>query len=106
MCSRSPDLAAFGLRLRGDDFAGGYELAFLLPERMVKLHDETIYAVEGLDRPFSLEIVAYEDMLDVCIDERRCIINRCPQQRGDKLFFFAHNAEVTLHNLQVEPLLR
>ncbi len=101
-----PGSATFGLRLRGDDFAGGYELAFLLPERMVTLHDTTIYGVEGLEQPFSLEIVAYEDVLDVCIDERRCIINRCPQQRGDKLFLFAHNAEVTLHNLQIEPLLR
>jgi beta-fructofuranosidase len=101
-----PGAAKFGLRLRGDDFAGGCELAFLVPERMVTLHDTTIYGVEGLAQPFSLEIVAYEDVFDVCIDERRCIINRCPQPRGDKLFLFAQNAEVTLHNLQVEPLLR
>ncbi len=102
----APGAAAFGLRLRGDDFAHGYELACMLPERMVKLHDEVIYAVDGLDRPFGLEIVAYEDILDVCIDRRRCIVNRCPQQHGDELFFFAHNADVTFDNLQIEPLLR
>ncbi len=101
-----PGSAAFGLRMRSGDFASGYELAFLLPERIIKLHNETIYAVDGLDCPFSLEIVAYEDILDVCIDGRRCIVNRCPEQRGDQLFFFAHNADVTFCNLQVEPLLR
>ena len=100
-----PGAGAFGLRLRGEDFAHGYELACMLPERMVKLHDEEIYTVEGLDRPFGLEIVVYEDMLDVCIDQRRCIINRCPEQHGEQLFFFAHNADVTFCNLQVVPLL-
>lgn len=95
----------FGLRLRSQDFAGGYELAFLLPERMVKLHSETIYAVDGLDRPFTLEILAYEDILDVCIDNRRCIVNRCPEQHGEQLHLFAQNADVAFCNLRVEPLL-
>lgn len=100
-----PGAAAFGLRLRGDDFTHGYELACLLPERIVKLGDQLIYGVDGLDRPIGLEIMAYEDILDVCIDRRRCIINRCPQQQGDQWFFFAHNADVTFYNLQIEPLL-
>lgn len=101
----APGAAAFGLRLRGDDFAHGYELACMLPERMVRLHDEVIYAVEGLEHSISLEIVAYEDILDVCIDRRRCIVNRCPEQHGGQLFFYAHNAHVIFDNLQVEPLL-
>jgi hypothetical protein len=100
----APGSASFGFRLRSGDFASGYELAFLLPERIVKLHNEMIYAVDGLDRLFRLEIVAYDDILDVCIDERRCIINRCPEQHGDQLFFFAHNADVTMYNLQIAPL--
>jgi hypothetical protein len=100
-----PNGGSFGLRLRSRDFAGGYELAFMLSERMVKLHDETIYGVDGLDRPFTMEITVYEDILDVCIDERRCIVNRCPEQRGEQLYLFAHNADVTFYNLQIEPVL-
>jgi hypothetical protein len=100
-----PGAAVFGLRLRGNDFSSGYELAFHLPERLVKLGSETIYAVEGIERPFTLEIVAYEDIIDVCIDERRCLLNRCPEQHGEQLYFFAHNADVAFYHLQVEPLL-
>jgi hypothetical protein len=100
-----PRAGAFGLRLRSQDFGSGYELVFLPAERMVKLHNETIYGVEGLDRPFTLEIVACEDILDVCIDERRAIVNRCPAQRGEQLQLFAQNATVTFYNLQIEPLL-
>jgi hypothetical protein len=99
-----PGAGTFGLRLRSRDFASGYELSFHVPERSVRLGSETICAVDGLDRPFSLEIVAYGDILDVCIDERRCIVNRCPEQHGDQLYFFAHNAGVSFHHLQVEPL--
>ena len=73
-------------------------------ERIVKLHEEAIYAVEGLDRPFSLEIVLYEDLIDVCVDGRRCIVNRCPDRQGDRLFLFAHAGSVTVTDLKIEPL--
>ncbi len=97
--------AQFGLCLRGHGlFEGGYELSFYPPERMVKLHNEAIYGVTGLDQPFTVEIVLYEDIIDVNIDKRRCLINRCPEQRGDRLFFFAQDAQVTFSSLQVLPL--
>lgn len=100
-----PGSASFGLRLRGaGNFASGYDLSFHLPEQMVKLHGETIYAVDGLDRPFSLEIILKDDIIDVCIDNRRCIVNRCPELRGDRLFFFAHNSEVTFSAIEIRPL--
>jgi len=100
-----PGSASFGLRLRGaGNFASGYDLSFHLPEQMVKLHGETIYAVDGLDRPFSLEIILKGDIIDVCIDNRRCIVNRCPELRGDRLFFFAHNSEVTFSDIEIRPL--
>ena len=71
---------------------------------MVKLHGETIYAVDGLDRPFLLEIILKDDIIDVCIDNRRCIVNRCPELRGDRLFFFAHNSEVAFSAIEIRPL--
>jgi len=40
------------------------------------------------------------------IDSGHSVWYFCPEQRGEQLFFFAHNAEVTFYNLQVEPLLR
>lgn len=94
--------ASFGLRVRGEGaFASGYDLTFQAPERLVRLHNETIYAVEGLDQPFGLELILKDDMIDVCIDERRCIVNRCPELTGDRLFFFAHNAEVVFADIEL-----
>ncbi len=96
---------SFGLRLRSESFTTGCVLTFYLAEERVTLQHEAIGAVSGLDQPFGVEIVTYGDIIDVCIDNRRCIVNRCPQQQGAQLFFFAHNADVTLHNIQIEPLL-
>lgn len=92
----------FGLRLRGHDhFAGGYDLRFYPIERRVTLHEESIEAVDGLDRPFTVEINLKEDIIDVCIDQRRCLVNRCPERQGDRLFFFGQNSTVTVRNLEV-----
>ncbi len=97
--------AAFGVRLRGTgNFEHGYELIFQPQERMVKLHEETLYAVAGLDQPFVLELILKDDIIDVCIDNRRCMINRCPEQKGDTLFLFARNAEVTFSEIEIRAL--
>ncbi|MFN8440857.1 MAG: family 43 glycosylhydrolase [Caldilineaceae bacterium] len=101
----NPNSATFGLRLHStEDFSSGYALTFHVPERMVTLHHEPIYAVEGLDRPFTLDLILKDDIIDVCIDQRCCLVNRCPEQRGDRLFFFAHNADVIFENVDIRPL--
>jgi hypothetical protein len=100
-----PGSAVFGLRLRATDFAHGYDLALLAHERSVRLNDQAIQAVDGLDRPYRVGIVANGDILDVCIDGRRCISDRCPERRGDQLYFYAQNAEVAIRSVTVQPLL-
>lgn len=99
-----PGAATFGLRLRAADFAGGYDLALHAPERTVRLNGETIDAVEGLQRPYQLQVLAHGSILDACIDGRRCIVDRCPAQAGDKLYLYAHNAGIALRRLSVRPL--
>jgi hypothetical protein len=48
--------------------------------------------------------VLYEDILDVCIDNRRTIIARTPTLRGDRLFLFADHTEVEFEGVEVRPL--
>jgi hypothetical protein len=93
------------VRLRGDEFAGGYDLALQAHERLVRLNQETIYAVAGLDRPYQLDILAHGSIVDVCIDGRRCLLDRCPARQGDHLYFYAQNAALTLQQVSVRPLL-
>ena len=95
----------FGLRLRGTErFEGGYDLRFSPHERKVDLFDTSILAIDGMNRPFDLQVVLKDDIIDVCIDQRRCILNRCPEQQGDQLFVFCHNGSVTFEGIVVQAL--
>jgi len=77
----------------------------------VELHDQRIFAVDGLNRPFALDVILKDDIIDVYFDNRRCLINRCRAERssaqlhGDRLFFFALNADVVFDAIEVRPLL-
>jgi len=67
----------------------------------------SLYNVEGLDRPFDVELIAKGDILDVCIDNRRTLVMRAPRDLdGDRLFFSAQNASVRFEGLAVRPLLQ
>jgi hypothetical protein len=112
-----PGSAAFGVCLRGaSDYADGHELRCepgrgkvgwrrpgdgSIPENEM----QAIYDVDGLDRPFTLEVIARDDVLDVCIDGRRTLVARAEQDPGgDRLFLFAHRAEARFEGLEVRPL--
>jgi beta-fructofuranosidase len=97
--------AEFGLRLRASaEYSPGYELCFHPYEARVTLHDTAIHSVADLNRAFDLEVILKEDIIDVCIDKRRCIINRCPELSGDHLFFFCRNGEVSFGEIEVRAL--
>jgi hypothetical protein len=97
--------AEFGLRLRASaDYASGYELCFHPYEERVTLHDTAIFGVTALDQTFSFEIILKDGIIDVCIDNRRCIINRCPERSGDHLFLFCRNGDIMFREIEVWPL--
>ena len=92
----------FGLGLRGQgEFAEKYDLTFDAPLRTVMLAQQRIEGVNGLDAPFTLEIILQEDIIDVCIGEQRCMINRLPELRGNRLFFFCENGAVRFTDIEV-----
>jgi len=79
----------------------GYELAFSPNTRRVTLQDAFIEAVDGLDRAFTLDIILYEDFIDVCIDEKRCIVNRLIERKGDQLWLFCRCGKVSFSDIRV-----
>ncbi len=96
------DSIRFGLGLRGDGpFAQKYDLVFDRPLRTVRLGQERIEGVAGLDAPFTLEVILYADMIDVCIGGQRCMINRLPELQGNRLFFFCENGAVRFAEIEV-----
>ncbi len=109
------DAAYFGLRLRGSvDGSPGYELAFAPREQTVRifavdnsgtLANRAITNVAGLDLPFTVDILLYGDIVDVCVDNRRCLCTRLPELRGDTLALFSQMGEVTFGDVDVSPLV-
>jgi hypothetical protein len=92
----------FGLGLRGQgNFAEHYALTVDPALRTVTLAGERIEGVAGLDAPFLLEVVLWEDIIDVCIGEQRTLINRLPELQGERLFFFCDSGRVHFSEIAV-----
>jgi len=112
----TPNSQYFGLCVKGTgDYQQGCELRFEPINQRVQfgapkdggMGEESGHAishVEGLDRPFTLDIILKDDIVDVCVDNRRTIIGRY-KQNGDRIFFFAQNADVVFDSIEIRPLL-
>jgi len=113
-----PETAAFGICVRGSGrYEKGHELRFE-PDRekvvwrnsdadTVQEHERSaLYAVEGLNRLFEIEVIVKDDLLDVCIDRRHTLIARAkPPFTGDQLFLFAQDGGAAFENIEVQPLI-
>lgn len=94
-----------GLFIRAKDNADrGYKLELNALKRMVLLHNLRIEGVTGLDKKLTLDIVVREDMIDVCIGGRRCVVNRLPESEGRDVFFFVKNGTVEFRDLHLKKL--
>lgn len=68
--------------------------------------DFAIFGVEGLDQPFTLDIIVKKQkngtyILDACIDERRTLITWRTELSGNKIALFARNGKVSFKNVTV-----
>jgi len=96
----------FGLRLRSTgQYVDGYDLRFRPHDATVALQDAGLAQVHEIKHPFSLDIVAYEDIIDVCIAGQRCLINRLPERQGKCLLLYSHDGPVSFENIKVVPQL-
>jgi hypothetical protein len=111
---------AFGLCVRGrGDYAAGRELRFEPARQRFRYampggknplpagsrNCPVLEAVAGLDRPFDLDVIVKDDIIDACIDQRRTLFHRNRDATGERLFFFTEGGEVTFENLCVRPLV-
>ncbi len=109
--------AAFGLAVRGSgEYENGHELRVEPFRRKIgwrpcrgntveERERFALYDVDGLDGPFTLEVLVLDDLLDICVDGRRTLIVRMAEcLEGSGLFFFAYCGEVALEDIEVRPL--
>ena len=70
----------------------------------VSLNQQRIASVESLDRPFDLEIVLKDDIIDVCIGNRRTLVNRCLQRRGQTMLLYGQDGQVAFEIAEAQSL--
>ncbi len=111
-----PD-AVYGLRLCYREIEErGLELRFEPERERIQfaeiqsgdLGPETRIAIEnvyGLSKRFELEIIIKDDIVDVCIANRRTIVTRYWNPDGKSVGFFAKYAAVTFDSIEIRPLL-
>jgi beta-fructofuranosidase len=99
----------FGLRLRArspEEQCG--ELRFEPKSQRVQFADgdSTVYIedVALLNDPFGLDIIIKEDIIDICIDNRRTMAVRFWNPGGNRIVFFAEDADVTFGAIEIRPL--
>ena len=104
--------SSFGLCVRGTGaFEKGYELRFSPWDRRVRLGrigppyvGVEDFGFDGLDVPFTVDLVMKNDIIDVCVADRRCLIRRFPELRGERLFLFSENGDVVFDQIRVTPI--
>ena len=95
----------YGLYLRSDSkAAGGYKLSISANNQIVTLANTSISAVGGLNNTVKLDIIMKQDIIDVNVDNKRCIVNRLPEQKGNMLWLFAKHGNVRFRSIEVTPL--
>ena len=60
--------------------------------------------VEGLDRPFSVDLILKDNILDLCINDQRTLVNWVPNPSGDRLILFVDKGEATFTEITASPL--
>lgn len=63
-----------------------------------------VAGVTGLDGPLTLEIVMKGDIIDVCLNNRWCLVHRMPQVKGTSLFLFCQNGSASFESIVINPL--
>ena len=97
----------FSLRMRRgkDDGSPCNELLFNPAKRTVEIvKGAALKNVGGLDKPFTVDVILKDDILDVCIGDDHTLIGRVPRLKGDRIDLYADRSGVKFSDLDVRKL--
>jgi len=96
-----------GLFIRsGKNASEGNKVSFSASKQTVWLGNTRIESVRGLDKPFKVDLIMKDDIIDLCINNQRCIVNRLPERKGESLWFFAKQGKVQFKDIKIYPILK
>lgn len=88
----------------GKKAEGGYNINFSASAKTVSIGNTSIEAVNGLDKPITVDIVLKDGIIDMDVDHRRTIVNRTYEQTGSFLWFYAKHGKVSFRSIKISPL--
>lgn len=79
----------------------GYKLTLNPNKQYVSLFETRIEGVQDLREPISLNVVVMDDIIDVYINNERCISNRLGEQKGENIIFFVKNGQAEFKDIEL-----
>lgn len=96
----------FGLILHSNEHAeSGYRLNFSPSTGTVELGNTSISGVDGLYKPVKVDVVMKNGIIDVSVDDKRTIVYRTYEHRGDLLWLYTKHGKVNFKNIEIAPIL-
>ncbi len=83
----------------------GYSLNFSANSLTASLGNTKIEGVSGLNKTLRLDIIMKGDIIDVNINNKRTIVNRVYEQKGNFLWFYAKHGKVNFKSVKISSLL-
>ena len=97
---------AFGLGLRGSgQYEQRYDLRLDLSQCTMTLAGETLPLYDApTTATWSLDVVVQNDVIDVCVNDRQCLIHRLHELTGQRLFLFCEDGSANFEDIQIDAL--
>lgn len=92
------------LRASGADPRGNEVRLRPAERRVVVTGGPALDGVDGLDRPFALDIILKDRILDLCLDGRRTLVAWVGEARGDQMVLAAEAGLAECEGIEVNPL--
>lgn len=94
-----------GLFLRATDKdRNGYRLELNADNQTVLMHNTSLHAVKDLERPITLDVIVYGEFFDVSVNNKRSVLNRLPEQKGNSLFFYVKNGNAVIRDIKIQKI--
>lgn len=91
-----------GLFVRGTDTRNkGYKIELNANKESAFIYNTGINAVKDLRKTIMLDVIIRDEFIDMNINGKRSVINRLPEQKGNKLFFFLKNGHAEFKNIKI-----
>ncbi len=99
------DTDGIGVGLRGvGNYKDMYALEFDVWRKMIRLEEEQIDFFGDFGQWWTVDIIAKDDIIDVCVQNSHCLINRLGEKRGDKLFISCEKGLLRVKNMRLQRI--